>query len=100
MMNFSTVHNYYERLVFDQLNRITLNSTLTLSESELTDIACIALKTLPPRYVRYDVDTSFFLTSEDRTKLNQSMIDAVNDGIRYIADHRDHAANSSNHKQA
>jgi len=94
-MNFSTVHNYYERSVFNQIHNVALDSNITLSESELADVACIALNKLPPRYVRHDVDTSFSLTSEERTKLNQSIVDAVNDGIQYVADHRDNKPNQS-----
>ncbi len=60
-MALDSVHNYYERLVF---NEIRENYTDLLDPEELADMACIALNRLTPRYIRYDIDMSFFMTPE------------------------------------
>ena len=41
--SFSTVHNYYERLVFE----VMADKDLDISENTYADIACVALNQLP-----------------------------------------------------
>lgn len=58
-----SVHNYFERLVFTEINESYLNKNL--SDQDIADMACIALNHIPPKYIRFDIDTSFFMTPED-----------------------------------
>lgn len=53
-----SVHNYYESLVIAQLLRASDRAN---EDAEfMADVTCVALNRLPPRYVRHDVDMTFF----------------------------------------
>ena len=77
-----SVHNYYEQMVFDQLLRA---SDRAKSDQEfMADVACVALNRLPSRYVRHDVDMTFFLTPDDLENMIQKVNEAVNSAIEYV----------------
>lgn len=66
-MAFDAVQNYYERLVFEEI--VQSYGFDELSEDEIEDIACIALNTITPRYIRHHVDLCFFLSPEERSQM-------------------------------
>jgi hypothetical protein len=74
---FESVHNFNEeavfRLVIDTADRYP---ALSADPGLLADVACVALNRLPPRYVRHDVDTNFYMTEDARTKF-EAAVDAV-----------------------
>jgi len=77
-----SIHNYYEQMVMEQLMR---SSDRANEDPEfLADVACVALNRLPPRYVRHDVDMTFFLTPDDMDKMVNLVVKAVNDAIEYV----------------
>jgi len=77
-----SVHNYYEHIVFDQILR---SSDRAAKDSEfLADVACIALNRLPSRYVRHDVDMTFFMTPIELEEMVNNVVSAVNDAIHYV----------------
>ncbi len=77
-----SVHNYYEQMVFDQLLRA---SDRAKSDQEfMADVACVALNRLPSRYVRHDVDMTFFLTPDDLENMIKKVSEAVNTAIEYV----------------
>ena len=77
-----SVHNYYEQMVFDQLLR---SSDRAKEDPEfMADVACVALNRLPPRYVRHDVDMTFFLSPNDLEVMIQTVAEAVNAAIEYV----------------
>ncbi len=77
-----SVHNYYEHLVFDQILRASDRAN---ADSEfLADVACVALNRLPPRYVRHDVDMTFFMTPMELEEMLDRVAHAVNDAITYV----------------
>lgn len=63
MSDLETVHNYYERKVFQEINTKYLNSGL--DGGQLADMACIALNRISPKYIRYDIDMSFYMSGEE-----------------------------------
>ncbi|MBO1927007.1 late competence development ComFB family protein [Thiomicrorhabdus sp. 6S2-11] len=69
-MELDSVHNYYERLVFQEIKE---NYSGLLDDGLLADMACIALNRIPPRYIRYDIDMSFFLTTEERVTIEHQV---------------------------
>lgn len=77
-----SIHNYYEQMVLDQLAQ---TSECAARDSDfLADTACVALNRLPPRYVRHDVDMTFFLSPDDLQKMVNSVADAVSYAIEYV----------------
>lgn len=87
-MAFDSVHNYYEKLVFDEINHFYANDDF--SEDELEDMACLALNKIQPRYIRHNVDMCFFMTEDDRMKI----VDAIKDAVAYA-----HHKVTSNHNR-
>jgi hypothetical protein len=72
--NFDQVHNYYERLVFEEVARWSQGPQYHgFTADMLADVACLALNRLPVRYVRHDVDMMFYLTEQERQVIEDSM---------------------------
>ena len=82
-----TVHNYYEQMVFDQILRA--NDRANSDAEFMADVACVALNRLPPKYVRHDVDMTFFLTPNDMENMIQNVVEAVNQAIDYVVSRED-----------
>lgn len=83
-MTFDSVHNYYERYVFDEVLRATRSLAIAVDANTLEDVACVALNRLPARYIRYDIDLAFYLTSAEREQMDQSIKDAVQFAIHFV----------------
>jgi hypothetical protein len=72
--NFDQVHNYFERLVFEEVARRAQQPAYTgYTADMLADVACLALNRLPARYVRHDVDMMFYLTEPERQAMDHSL---------------------------
>lgn len=78
-----SVHNYYERLVFAQLRRAS--DRAGQDDQFMADVACVALNRLPPRYVRYDVDMTFFLSATEMEEIENKVANAVNYALEYVS---------------
>jgi hypothetical protein len=83
--NFEQVHNYYERLVFEEVLRRSANRP-ELGPDAIGDIACVALNRLPARYVRHDVDLMFYLTEHERHAIELSLAAALDFAFMYVAE--------------
>lgn len=88
-MIFESVHNYFEKLVYSEIyQRLpTLNAILELSHLE--DAACIALNSLPPRYIRHDVDAIFYLTAHEQNELAAKVTEAVTKALDFVISNPD-----------
>lgn len=77
------LHNYYERLVVqevhDQSERVQQGD-----RDFLADVACVALNRLPPRYIRHDVDMTFFMSQQDLEEIEHKVSKAVTDALNYV----------------
>nr|WP_324259595.1 late competence development ComFB family protein [Cellvibrio fontiphilus] len=77
------LHNYYERLVvqevYDQSERVQQGD-----RDFLADVACVALNRLPPRYIRHDVDMTFFMSPQDMVEIANKVSQAVKDALHYV----------------
>jgi len=83
-MTFDSVHNYYERYVYDEVLRATRSLAIAADANTLEDVACVALNRLPARYIRYDIDLAFYLTSAEREQMDQSIKDSVHFAIDFV----------------
>jgi len=86
-MIFEAIHNYYEKLVQEQLKMTVDKLQLKLTEEELGDIACVTLNKLPPRYIKYDVDNLFFLSAEEQTEMRKKVNQAIGEAIELVRAH-------------
>jgi Late competence development protein ComFB len=64
-MPFENIKNYQEQLVFERIKALAANYA-SISDDQLDDVACIALNTLRPRYVRRLADLHRFMTDDQR----------------------------------
>ncbi|MBK1721321.1 late competence development ComFB family protein [Thiocystis violacea] len=81
----SSIQNYHERLVMECIQD-SLAGTDTLADPDyVDDLACIALNTLPPRYVRHPVDFASHLGDEERRTIQAQVAEAVGQAIETIA---------------
>lgn len=74
-------HNYYEKLLFENLEA---NGLLDRDPEYLADLCCITLNHLPTKYVRHDVDTAFFLTRAERARMDIKVNKALRDAMEYL----------------
>ncbi|MDP3653923.1 MAG: late competence development ComFB family protein [Rhodoferax sp.] len=83
VFNFEQVHNYYERLIFEDVaRRATKYPDFTMDM--LADVACVALNRLPARYVRHDVDMMFYLTEQERHAIELSMDEVLKFAFDFV----------------
>ncbi len=83
--NFDQVHNYYERLVFEEvLHRAQAPENLDFTGDMLADVSCLALNRLPARYVRHDVDMMFYLAEPERQAMQQALEDVLNFSFEFV----------------
>ena len=71
------VSNYYEQLVIDQLWKIAESEEEPLSRTFLEDVACLALNSLPPCYVRHMVDKSASMSEHDHEHMRTAVEKAI-----------------------
>ena len=81
-MSFDTVHNYYDRLVFNEIKENYQDKAL--NEHQLEDMACIALNRLPPRYIRFDIDMSFYMSTDEHFEIQLKVAKAVRKAYKRI----------------
>ncbi|MDO6841538.1 late competence development ComFB family protein [Paraglaciecola chathamensis] len=76
------IHNYYEHLVLEHIAELKLPTTN--DDDYIADLCCLALNQLPPRYIRYEVDMSFYLAQSERQQMEMNTQNAVNKAIRFL----------------
>ena len=75
---FESVHNYCEQAVFRHVMVCVADFPQFADDAQvLADVACVALNKLPPRYIRNEVDMKFFMSTEDRAKMDAAVDAAV-----------------------
>lgn len=87
-MNYESVKNHYETLVAFEI-RDQLKGNETSDDADyIEDVACVALNKLPPRYVRHHVDLVYYLTDEEKLRMDNAVRKAVNEAISFVTKHR------------
>jgi hypothetical protein len=83
--DFSSVHNHHEQSVFEAVaRRAPQHPGLAGDPQLLADVACVALSRLPARYIRHEVDFSFYLTERERTDNETAIDDAVTTAFGFV----------------
>jgi hypothetical protein len=86
-MPFDAIYNYYEPLVSEAITKATAEEP-PLDSDTLEDVACVALNQLPARYVRHTVDMVFYMTLEEREKIEREVALAVKNALQFVKAHR------------
>ena len=87
-MNFESVHNYYEQLVFEHVLKHLVDEQGYQDQEFLEDVACVALNQLPARYVRHDVDTAFYQTDRELEAMHTQVAEAVRTAVEHVRKHQ------------
>lgn len=84
---FEGVSNFYEQQVYDHVVKMLANEFAD-EPKFLADVACVALNSLPPKYIRHHVDMVFYMTSDERAHMENSITQAISDAIDFVRSHR------------
>jgi len=82
MSLLDNIQNYYETLVIEALAKEVVD--LDMDEDVLTDVLCIAINHLPPRYIRHEVDMVYYTSPVERQEAHDKAKKAVCDALEYI----------------
>ncbi len=81
------IHNYYEHLVVDRIAALGLHTSK--DADYIADLCCLALNKVPHKYIRYEVDMAFFLSQEERVKMETEVNTAIDEGIKILDSRED-----------
>lgn len=87
-MEDDPIQNYYEELVFDEIQKTLVDTGKVQTEDAIKDIACLALNRLPPRYIRHRVDVIFYMQDNEKNKILSDVADAVHKGYEIVSSNR------------
>jgi hypothetical protein len=83
--DFSSLYNHHEREVFGAVIDASKDFPEIASSNDLLcDVACVALNRLPPRYIRHEVDFSFYLTEHERLEIDNAIVEAVGYAFNFV----------------
>ncbi|PAJ73381.1 competence protein ComFB [Pseudoalteromonas sp. NBT06-2] len=77
------IHNYYEKLVLDEVIKQKISESLDVDT--LADFCCTVLNQLPPRYIRFEVDLAFYLPQSERIEMEEQVRVAIEESIKLIS---------------
>jgi predicted nucleic acid-binding protein len=82
--DFDSIHNHHERAVFAAVTAGAARYPQLNDAELLSDIACVALNRLPPRYIRHEVDFAFYLTDRERADNERAISEAVAFAFEFV----------------
>ena len=94
-MSFDNIHNYHESVILTRLNEMVEADFIDSDPMFLEDVACVALNQLPARYIKHDIDMLYFMTIEEREKLEYDVHRAVTSAIEYVTQNRSKRASQA-----
>lgn len=85
-MNPESARNYQEPAVCDQIKVVAARYPAPSGNPDLvSDVACVALNSLKPRYIKHNVDMHFFETSSDRIRNEAAVRVAVDAAFEFVS---------------
>jgi hypothetical protein len=91
-MNLESVRNYQELAVWDQIKVVAARYPALSGNPDLvSDVACVALNSLKPRYIKHNVDMHFFETSSERIRNEAAVRVAVEAAFEFVSRRTDRA---------
>lgn len=79
------IDNFYERLVIDAIDATRQPGD---TADFLTDVMCVALNRLPPRYYRHTIDMMFYLADEELGGMKDKSLAAVQNARDFVIEHQ------------
>lgn len=84
-MNFASLYNYYEHLVFEHINNQLVQQYKKQDEEFFLDVACYALTRLPSRYIRHEIDMIYYLAPGEQEEMEKRVVTTVGEAARFIS---------------
>ena len=84
MPSFSSIQNYYERLVYEFINDTLIEKYADMDDEFFLDVACYGLTRLPSRYMRHEIDMAFYLAPGERSEMLNQVRDAILSAAEFI----------------
>jgi len=85
-MNFASLYNYYERLVFNCINEQMVGQYKDRDEDFFLDVACYSLTRLPSRYIRHEIDMIYYLAPGEQKEMEKRVLDTVEAAAKFISE--------------
>ena len=82
MSLLDNIQNYYETLVIESL--ASQIEGQDIDEDRLTDVICIAINHLPPRYIRHEVDMVYYTSPIEMQEARDKAEVAVRNALTHI----------------
>ncbi len=87
-MNFASLYNYYERLVFDYIIRELVDQFEGQDEEFFLDVACYSLTRLPSRYIRHEIDMVYYLEPGEQEGMEKRVAETVKAAAKFISERK------------
>ncbi len=84
-MNFASLYNYYEHLVFEFINEGLMKQYADQDEDFFLDVACYSLTRLPSRYIRHEIDMIYYLAPGEQEEMEKKVEQTVQDAAKFIS---------------
>ncbi|WP_102796654.1 late competence development ComFB family protein [Bowmanella denitrificans] len=76
------IHNYYEHLVLERIEKLGLHNSQ--DEDFLADLSCLTLNQCPARYIRFEVDMAFYISQSERQQMEMNVSEAMDKALKYL----------------
>ena len=83
-MNFASLYNYYEHLVFDHISHHLMQQYKEQDEEFFLDVACYSLTRLPLRYIRHEIDMVYYLAPGEHEEMEKRVAQTVESAAKFI----------------
>jgi competence protein ComFB len=83
-MNFASLYNYYEHLVFEYISRTLVDKYPQQDEEFFLDVACYSLTRLPSRYIRHQIDMVYYLAPGELEEMEKRVTKTVDSAAVFI----------------
>ncbi len=84
-MNFASLYNYYEHLVFEFINETLMKQYADQDEDFFLDVACYSLTRLPSRYIRHEIDMIYYLAPGEQEEMEKKVEQTVQSAAKFIS---------------
>ncbi len=85
-MNFASLYNYYEHLVFNYINDQLVEQYSDQDEEFFLDVACYSLTRLPSRYIRHEIDMIYYLAPGEHEEMEERVVSTVESAAKFISE--------------
>ena len=76
------IHNYYEKIVMQHFIAAKLDQKYDVNF--IADLTCVVLNQLPTRYIRHEVDMTFYLPDSERVEMESQVTEVIAKALEFM----------------